>query len=306
MLRHLLMRLLGIVPTLLLMATLAFAILHAAPGGPFDREKQLLPEIRQAIEAQYHLDEPLWRQYLRYLDNLLHGDLGPSYQYRGTRVGELIAAGLPVDAAVGGSALLLALLAGGALGTLAALRRGSPWERLLMGVAVLGLSVPPFVVAPLLILLFAVWLRWLPPGDWGGLTHLVLPAVALALPYGAHIARLLRASLLEVLASPFIRTARAQGLPMRTVLWRHALKPALLPVASYLGPTCAGLLTGSIIIESVFGLPGIGRYFTYGALNRDYTLVMGVTLLYGLAIVLCNLAVDLCYAWLDPRLRQGR
>jgi oligopeptide transport system permease protein len=306
MLRYTLRRLLGAIPTLLLIATLAFAMLHAAPGGPFDSEKQMLPEIQKSIEKQYHLDEPLWRQYLRYLSNLVHGDLGPSFQYRDTSVNELIAQGFPVDVAVGGSAILVALLLGGTIGVFAALHRNSWWDYGLMAAAVLGISVPLFVIAPLLILIFAIALQWLPPGDWGGLSHLVLPAAALAFPYTAYIARLMRGSTLEVLGSRFILTARAKGLPLRTIMLRHALKPALLPLISFLGPALAGVITGSIVIETTFGLPGIGRYFTTGALNRDYTLVMGITILYGALILCLNLLVDLCYAALDPRVRYGR
>ncbi|MGA2562707.1 MAG: oligopeptide ABC transporter permease OppB [Steroidobacteraceae bacterium] len=306
MLRYTLQRVLGAIPTLLLIATLAFALLHAAPGGPFDTQKQMLPEIQKSIEHQYHLDEPLWRQYLRYLGNLAHGDLGPSFQYRNTSVNELIAQGFPVDLAVGGSAILIALLLGGSMGVLAALHRNSWWDHGLMGLAVLGISVPVFVIAPLLILLFAIELHWLPPGDWGGIPHLILPALALAFPYTAYVARLMRGSTLEVMASRFILTARAKGLPLRTIMLRHALKPALLPLISCLGPALAGVITGSIVIETVFGLPGIGRYFTTGALNRDYTLVMGITVLYGALILFFNLLVDLGYAALDPRVRFAR
>ena len=306
MLRYTLRRLLGAIPTLLLIATLAFAMLHAAPGGPFDSEKQMLPEIQKSIEAQYHLDEPLWRQYLRYLGSLARGDLGPSFQYRDTSVNELIAQGFPVDVAIGGSAILIALLLGGAIGVFTALHRNTWWDYGLMAAAVFGISIPLFVIAPLLILVFAITLHWLPPGDWGGLSHLVLPAAALAFPYTAYIARLMRGSTLEVLGSRFILTARAKGLPARTIMLRHALKPALLPLVSFLGPALAGVITGSIVIETTFGLPGIGRYFTTGALNRDYTLVMGITILYGALILLLNLLVDLCYAALDPRVRYGR
>jgi oligopeptide transport system permease protein len=306
MLRYTLRRLLGAIPTLLLIATLAFAMLHAAPGGPFDSEKQMLPEIQKSIEAQYHLDEPLWRQYLRYLGSLARGDLGPSFQYRDTSVNELIAQGFPVDVAIGGSAILIALLLGGAIGVFTALHRNTWWDYGLMAAAVFGISIPLFVIAPLLILVFAITLHWLPPGDWGGLSHLVLPAAALAFPYTAYIARLMRGSTLEVLGSRFILTARAKGLPARTIMLRHALKPALLPLVSFLGPALAGVITGSIVIETTFGLPGIGRYFTTGALNRDYTLVMGITILYGALILLLNLLVDLCYAALDPRVRLAR
>jgi len=308
MLRYLLRRLPGGLGTLLVIATLAFAMLHAVPGGPFDSEKPMLPEIREAMLAKYHLDEPLWRQYLRYLSDLAHGDLGPSFQYRGTTVNEIIAQGFPVDVTIGLSALLIALLAGSAIGLYAALYHNSRRDHALMALAVVGISVPLFVIAPILILVFAIELRWLPPGGWvsGSLPHLVLPALALALPYTAYIARLMRASTLEVLASPFIRTARAKGLPLHTIMLRHALRPTLLPIVSFLGPAIAGVITGSIIIETVFALPGIGRYFTVGALNRDYTLVMGITILYGALIIVCNLLVDLSYALLDPRVRTQR
>jgi oligopeptide transport system permease protein len=303
MLRYTLHRLLGAIPTLLLIATLAFALLHAAPGGPFDTDKLMLPEIQKSIESQYHLDEPIWRQYLRYLGNLAHGDLGPSFQYRSTSVNELIAQGFPVDLAVGGSAMLIALLLGGSIGVYSALHRNSWWDHGLMALAVTGISIPVFVIAPLLVLVFAIELHWLPPGDWGGISHLVLPAAALAFPYTAYIARLMRGATLEVLGSRFILTARAKGLPLRTIMLRHALKPALLPLVSFLGPALAGVITGSIVVETAFGLPGIGRYFTTGALNRDYTLVMGITILYGALILFLNLLVDLCYAALDPRVR---
>lgn len=302
---YVLRRLAMAIPTLLVIATLAFGLMHAAPGGPFDSEKELLPEIRASIERAYHLDEPVWRQYLRYLGQVARGDLGPSFQYRDTRVNELIRQGLPIDLTVGGLALALALLLGLPLGALAALRRGTGWDRAALGLALLGISVPVYVIAPLLILVFAVTLNWLPAGDWGegSWRNLVLPVVALSAPYTAIVARLLRASLAEVMESPYIRTARAKGLPWRTILLRHAARPALLPIISYLGPTTVGVITGSIVIETVFGLPGIGRFFVDGAFNRDYTLVMGVTLLYGVLIVAANLVADLCYAWLDPRVR---
>jgi len=304
-LRYTLRRLIIAVPTLLLIATLAFALLHAAPGGPFDSDKRMLPAIQRAIEARYHLDEPLWRQYVRYLGELSRGDLGPSFQYRDTSVNQIIAQGLPVDATVGLAALALALLVGGTVGVSAALWHGTRWDHAPMALAAVGISVPVFVVAPLLILVFAVALHWLPPGDWvaGSPSHLVLPVVALALPYIGYVARLMRGSTLEVLASPFIRSARAKGLPSRLILWRHALRPALTPLVSYLGPAIAGLVTGSIVVESVFGLPGIGRFFITAALNRDYTLLVGITVLYGAFIILCNLLADLCYAWIDPRVR---
>lgn len=242
---------------------------------------------------------------LRYLNDLAHGDLGPSFQYRNTSVNELVAQGLPVDAAIGGSAMLLALLLGGGVGLLAATRLGSWRDRAAMSVAMLGISVPVFVIGPLLILVFAMRLHWLPAGDWvsGSWRHLVLPALALSLPYTAYIARIVRAAASDALSQPYIRTARAKGLPLRTVLLRHASRPTLVPLVSFLGPALAGVLTGSIVIEQVFGLPGVGRLFVTGALNRDYTVVTGITVLYGALIIALNLLVDLCYAWLDPRIR---
>lgn len=305
MARYFLRRLLTAVPTLLVIATLAFMLLHATPGGPFDSDRLLVPQIQHSIEARYHLDEPVWRQFLRYLHELARGDLGPSFQYRNTSVNELIAQGLPVDIAIGSTAMLMALLAGSAAGLLAATRPGSWRDRTAMSVAMLGISLPVFVTAPLLILLFAMRLHWLPAGDWvaGSWRHLLLPALALALPYSAYIARIVRAAAIDALNQPYIRTARAKGLPTRTILWRHASRATLLPLVSFLGPALAGVLTGSIVVEQVFGLPGIGRLFVNGALNRDYTVVTGVTVLYGALIIALNLLVDMCYAWLDPRTR---
>jgi oligopeptide transport system permease protein len=304
-LRYALQRFLTAIPTLLLVATLAFVLLHAAPGGPFDDDRNMLPSIRHSIEAQYHLDEPLWRQYLRFLSDLAHGDLGPSFQYRGVSVNEMLAQGLPVDLTVGLSALALALVIGGTLGVTAALRHRTLQDRALVALALTGISTPVFVIAPLLVLVFSVQLHWLPAGDWvaGSPGHLLLPALSLALPYIAYLTRIMRASTLEVLGSAFIRTAHAKGLGGTAVLWRHVLRATLTPLVSFLGPAIAGLITGSIVVESVFGLPGIGRYFLIGALNRDYTLVIGVTIVYGAAIILCNLLADLCYAWIDPRVR---
>lgn len=307
MIRYALLRLATALPTLLLLVTLSFFLMRLAPGGPFDGERSLPPEIEASLRAEYHLDEPLPQQYLRYLGGLLRGDLGPSFQYQGFRVRELIATGVPVSLTLGLWAMALALLLGGAAGIAASLRPGRVLDQGLMSLAMLGISVPSYVVGPLLVLLFAVLLRWLPAGGWepGRWSDLLLPVVALALPQIAAIARLLRGSMLEVLRQPYIRTARAKGLPESRVVLVHALKPALLPVLSYLGPATAGLITGSVVVEQVFDLPGIGRYFVQGALNRDYTMVLGVVLFYGTMIVLFNFLVDLLYGLLDPRLRQS-
>ena len=307
MLRYSLTRFLGAIPTLLILITVAFFMIRAAPGGPFDAEKQLPPEIEANLRAAYHLDEPLVQQFGRYVWNLARGDFGPSFQYKDYSVTELIAAGFPVSLRLGGSAMLLALLVGVFAGTMAALRQNSRTDHAVMAVSMTGISIPNFVMAPLLILFFAVYLGWLPAGGIGdgGLRYMILPVISLALPQIAYISRLTRGSMIEVLRSNFVRTARAQGLPERTVILHHALKPALLPVVSYLGPATAAVITGSVVIEQIFGVPGLGRYFVQGALNRDYTLVMGVVVFYGALIILFNLFVDLVYAWLDPKVKYA-
>lgn len=306
MLRFTLQRLLTGIPTLLVLIAAAFFLIRAAPGGPFDAERQLPPEIEANLRQAYHLDEPLPRQFLRYLGNLARGDFGPSFQYREFTVTELIRAGFPVSLKVGALAMLLAVLVGVAAGSFAALRQNRVADHAVMTAAMTGISVPNFVTAPLLVLLLAVALKWLPAGglvagDW---RYLVMPVVTLALPQIAYIARLTRASMIEVLRSPYIRTARAQGLPLRTIVLCHALKPTLLPVVSYLGPATAAVITGSVVIEQIFGLPGIGRFFVTGALNRDYTLVMGVVVFYGTLILAFNFVVDVVYGFLDPRIRH--
>ena len=303
MLRYTVLRLLGAVPTLFLLITLAFFLIRAAPGGPFDAEKALPPEIEANLRAAYHLDEPLVQQFARYVGNLARGDFGPSFQYRDYTVTELIATGLPVSFRLGLAAMLLAVVAGVAAGTVAAMRRNRPADHAIMALAMTGIAVPNFVLAPSLILVFAVYLGWLPAGGLGGVAHMVLPVVALALPQVAWIARITRGSMTEVLSSDFIRAARAKGLSDADVVLRHALRPALIPVVSYLGPATAAVLTGSVVVEEIFGLPGIGRYFVQGALNRDYTLVMGVVVFYGVVIIVLNFLVDLAYAALDPKVR---
>jgi oligopeptide transport system permease protein len=291
--------------TLWLLATLCFFLLRAAPGGPFDAEKSAPPEVQAAIDAQYHFDQPLLSQYGTWLGDVLHGHLGPSFQYPDYTVNELLAASLPVSLVNGSLALLLALLVGLPLGTWAALRAG--WtDRLLMFGASLGLAVPKFVAAPLLILLFAVTLRWLPAGGWdGGWRSAVLPIIALALPNLAYCARLTRASLLEVLGADYLQAARGRGLSEARLLFAHAMKPALLPVVAWLSPALINVVSGSAVVEQVFGIPGVGRYFVQGALNRDYTLVLGVVLVIGAAIVLINAAIDALRSLLDPRLRDA-
>jgi len=306
LLRYALLRLLGAIPTLFLVIVLAFLMVHAAPGGPFDDERVLPAEIEENIAAAYHLDEPLHKQFIRYLSGLVHGDLGPSYRYRDHTVGELIGTAFPVSLKLGAMAMLLALVVGVAAGSFAALRRNTLLDRSVMAVAMTGISIPIFVIAPLLVLLLAVRLQWLPAGWSGnvGATKFVLPVIALALPQIAYIARLTRASMIDVLASDFVRTARAQGLGTTAVVRYHALKPALLPVLSYMGPAAAAILTGSVVVEEIFGIPGLGQFFVRGALNRDYTLVLGIVVFYAALVVLLNLVVDILYGVIDPRIRQ--
>ncbi|HZP12839.1 MAG TPA: oligopeptide ABC transporter permease OppB [Nevskiaceae bacterium] len=300
-------RLLTAIPTLLVLVTLTFFLMRLAPGGPFDRARVMPPAIEKALAAEYHLDESLPRQYARYLSGLARGDLGPSFQYEGYEVTELIAAGFPVSCLLGVCALAIGLVVGCALGIVAALRHDRLADLGVMSAAMIGISTPNFVLAPLLVLVFAVTLGWLPAGGWdlSQPSTLVLPVVALAAPQVAYIARLMRGSMIEVLQSTFIRTARAKGLSPTRVVLVHALKPAFMPVLSYLGPAAAGIITGSVVIEQVFGLPGIGRYFVQAALNRDYTLVLGVVVFYGALIIVLNLVVDLLYATLDPRVRAA-
>jgi oligopeptide transport system permease protein len=300
-------RLLGAIPTLLILIAFAFFMIRAVPGGPFSSERQLLPEIEANLKAAYHLDEPLYQQFGRYLWGLVHFDFGPSFQYRDYSVTELILTGFPVSLKLGGSAILVALVLGISAGCVAAFRQNTAVDYGVMTVSMTGISIPNFVMAPLLVLLFAVNLRWLPAGGLGdgSVRNLILPVTALALPQIAYIARLTRGSMIEVLRSNFVRTARAQGLSSVAIVLRHALKPALLPVISYLGPATAAVITGSVVIEQIFSVPGIGRFFITGALNRDYTLVMGVVVFYGALIIALNFLVDLAYAWLDPKVKLG-
>ncbi|MEM8856668.1 MAG: oligopeptide ABC transporter permease OppB [Pseudomonadota bacterium] len=305
MLVYALRRLAGAIPTLFVIITIAFFLMRVAPGGPFDRERTLEAQVMENLNRAFHLDKPVWEQYLIYVGNLLQGDLGPSFVYRDFTVQQLLGAGLPVSIQLGAMALLLALLAGGTLGVIAALRQNSPLDHLVIAVATFGITVPNFVVAPVLSLIFGVWLNVLPAGGWERASpqYMILPVITLALPQVAIVARLIRASMLEALRSDHVRTARAYGLPARMVVVTHALRGAALPVVSYLGPAAAALLTGSVVVETIFGIPGIGRYFVQGALNRDYTLVMGTVVIVAVFIVVFNLVVDLIYAALDPRVR---
>ena len=305
MLRYALLRILGAIPTLLLVIAIAFLMVHAAPGGPFDSERALPPEIEANVRRAYNLDESLPEQFFRYVNGLWRGDFGPSYRYRDYTVAELIRVALPVSMQLGAIAMLVALMVGVSAGVIAALKKNTLIDRLVSGMAMIGISVPIFVIAPLMVLVFAVVLNWL-PASWSGgsgLSRYVMPVIALALPQIAYIARLTRASMINVMNSDFVRTARSQGLSTLSVIRYHAIKPAMLPLLSYMGPAIAAILTGSVIVEQVFGIPGVGTLFIRQALNRDYTVVLGVTVFYAAIVIALNLVVDLLYGFLDPRIR---
>lgn len=306
MLPFILRRFLSAIPTLLAVVTLSFLLMRLAPGGPFDLERPLDAAVMANLRRIYQLDQPLHEQYLTYLGALLRGDFGPSYFFRDFTIAELFKQGLPVSMRLGASALAIALLVGAPLGVMAALRRNSAADHAVMGLATMGITIPGFVVAPVLQIVFGLMLAWLPVGGWnGGATrNTILPIVTLALPQLAVIARMTRAAMIETLRADHIRTLHAQGLSGTTVAL-HALRAAALPIVSHLGPAAAALLTGSVVVETIFGIPGIGRYFVDGALNRDYTLVMGTVVVVALFVLVFNLTVDLLHALLDPRIRLG-
>lgn len=308
MLIHALRRLAEALPTLLVVIFLAFMLTRFAPGGPFDEEQAIPPEVRANLERSYGLDAPLSEQFVRYLGGLLRGDFGPSYTFKDYSVSELIAEGLPTSVALGGYALLLAMVAGIPLGLLAALCARGWVDRLAMGLAVVGIALPVFVIGPLLALVFGVYLDLVPVAGWadGAWRDRILPTVTLALPVVAYLARLTRGSVLEVLQSPFVMAAKARGVGRYSLVARHVLPAAMVPVIGYLGPASAAILTGSLVVETLFGIPGIGRHLVMGALNRDYTLVMGMVILYASSMILANLLADLGCAAVDPRIRLGR
>ena len=312
MMAYALRRFLGAIPTLFVIVTLAFFMMRAAPGGPFDSQRRLPPEVERNVKAAYNLDKPLTQQYLIYLGKLAQGDLGPSYKNKDFTVAQLIGTGLPVSARLGLTAMALALLLGSFLGIVAALKQNRWQDYSVMSVAMLGITIPTFVTAPLLTLVFGIYGvslfghdLSLPVGGWNGgaWRNMILPVIVLALPQTAIVARMMRGAMVEVLRANYIRTARAKGLPVRRIVLGHALRAAALPLVSYLGPALAAILTGSLIVEQIFGLPGIGRYFVQGALNRDYTLVLGVVVCYAALIILLNFLADMMVAWLDPRVR---
>ena len=305
MARYVLRRLLTAIPTLFLIITISFFLMRLAPGGPFNQEKGLQPAIRANLERVYHLDEPLLVQYGYYLSNLVKGDFGPSYTRPEFTVAELFKAGLPISIQLGATALTLALLIGGAMGIVAALFQNRLADYAVIATATAGSTIPSFVIAPVYQLIFALSLAWVPVAGWGGgaLVNKIGPVLVLMLPQLAIVARLMRGSMIESLHSHHIRTARAMGLSDYSVIIRHALRGALLPIISYAGPAAAALLTGSIIVETIFAIPGIGRYFVEAALNRDYTVVMGTVVVVAVFIIIFNLIVDVLYAVVDPRVR---
>ena len=298
-------RLLVTIPTVLAVVTLCYVLLHLTPGGPFDAERKVSDAVLANLQAKYHLDLPPWQQYLYYLRDLLHGDLGASFRYADWSVNDLVARALPVSLAIGGTAMAVAAIVGVAMGIVAALRQNSRVDVVVMLVGNVGSVLPSFVLGPLLVLVFAITLPWLPSGGWDDFAprYMILPIALLTLINVAQIGRIMRGSLIEVLSSNFIRTARAKGLPMRLVVMRHALRPALLPVVSVIGPLAISSITSAIVTESWFSIPGLGKLIVNGASDRDYTLVLGLVVLVTVMAVLLNLLVDLAYAWLDPKIR---
>ncbi len=298
------LRLLQAIPVILVVITATFFLVRAAPGGPFDSEKAVMPEVKAALEAQYRLDLPLFSQYTAYLNDIAHGDLGPSFKYPGRSVNELIEAGLPATAELGLYALLVAIFIGGLAGVIASLKPNTAQDYIPMSVAMIGICMPTFLLGPLLVLVFGIYLEWLPVSGWGDIPgDKILPSLTLGAAYAAYIARLSRAGMLEVMSQDYIRTAKAKGLPQWQVVTRHALRGGLIPVVAFLGPAFAGLLSGSFVVETIFQIPGLGRFYVQAAFNRDYTMILGTTVFLSTLIVLFNLLSDILAAWMNPRLR---
>jgi oligopeptide transport system permease protein len=293
------------IPTLLVLITISFFLMRFAPGNPFSSERPLPPEVMENINAKYGLDKPVLEQYFIYLTNVLQGDLGPSFKYKDFTVNELVSSALPVSAKIGTVAFLFTLVMGVGVGTIAALRQNTWIDYTIMSTAMIGVVMPSFVLAPVLIYFFSIYLGWFPAGGWldGSFQYMFLPVIGMSLLYVATFARITRGSMIETLNSNFIRTARSKGLSYSYIVLRHALKPAMLPVISYMGPAFVGIITGSVVIETVFGLPGIGKLFVNGAFNRDYSLVMGVTILIGVLFIVFNTVVDVLLAIVDPKIR---
>ena len=305
MLRFILSRLLQAIPVLLVVISVTFLLIHSAPGGPFSAEKAVPPEVARALEAQYNLDQPLWQQYISYLGDVIQGDFGPSFKYSGRTVNELIAAGLPLTAELALYAMLVALFIGISAGVLAAIKPNTMQDYIPMSAAMLGICMPSFLLGPILILVFGIQLQWLPISGWGDIPgDKILPAITLGTGYAAYIARLSRGGMLEVLSQDYIRTARAKGLSERLIIFKHALRGGLIPVIAFLGPAFAGLLGGSFVVETIFQIPGLGRFYVTSAFNRDYTMILGMTIFFAGLIVVFNLLSDMIALWLNPKLRQ--
>ncbi len=305
MLRFILSRLLQAIPVIFIVITATFFLVRAAPGGPFDAEKVVLPEVKRALEAQYRLDLPLHEQYFAYLADLAQGELGPSFKYPGRSVNEILFSGLPVTAELGFYALLIALVIGVTAGVFASLKPNTRQDYIPMSLAMIGICMPSFLLGPLLVLVFGIYLEWLPISGWGAIPgDKILPSITLGAAYAAYVARLSRAGMLEILSQDYIRTARAKGLPEWLVVVKHALRGGLIPVIAFLGPAFAGLLAGSFVVETIFQIPGLGRFYVQAAFNRDYTMILGTTVFLSSLIVLFNLLSDVAAAWLNPRLRS--
>lgn len=305
MLRFITNRLLQAIPVLLVVISVTFLLIHSAPGGPFSAEKAVPPEVARALEAQYNLDQPLWQQYISYLGDVIQGDFGPSFKYSGRTVNELIAAGLPVTAELALYAMLVALIIGISAGVLAAVRPNTMQDYLPMSAAMLGICMPSFLLGPILVLVVGIHLEWLPISGWGDIPgDKILPAITLGTGYAAYIARLSRGGMLEVLSQDYIRTARAKGLSERIIIFKHALRGGLIPVVAFLGPAFAGLLGGSFVVETIFQIPGLGRFYVTSAFNRDYTMILGMTIFFAGLIIIFNLISDMVALWLNPKLRQ--
>ena len=305
MLRFIVSRLLQAIPVLLVVISVTFLLIHSAPGGPFSDEKAVPPEVARALEAQYNLDQPLWQQYTSYLCDVIRGDFGPSFKYSGRTVNELIAAGLPVTAELALYAMLVALFIGISAGVFAAIRPNTLQDYIPMSAAMLGICMPSFLLGQILILVFGIQLEWLPISGWGDIPgDKILPAITLGTGYAAYIARLSRGGMLEVLSQDYIRTARAKGLSERLIIGKHALRGGLIPVVAFLGPAFAGLLGGSFVVETIFQIPGLGRFYVTSAFNRDYTMILGMTIFFAGLIIVFNLLSDLVALWLNPKLRQ--
>ena len=302
--RFALNRLLQAIPVLLIVISATFLLVHSAPGGPFSADKAVPPEVIKALEAQYNLDQPLWKQYISYLGDVVQGDFGPSFKYSGRTVNELIAAGIPATAELALYAMMVALIIGVSAGVAAAMRPNTMQDYVPMSAAMLGICMPSFLLGPLLVLIFGIHLEWLPVSGWGDMPgDKIMPSITLGTGYAAYIARLSRGGMLEVLSQDYIRTARAKGLSEPVIIFKHAMRGGLIPVVAFLGPAFAGLLGGSFVVETIFQIPGLGRFYVQAAFNRDYTMILGTTVFLSTLIVLFNLLSDILAAWMNPRLR---